>query len=129
MTPRMLIVDSETRRAYAVKVLSLLPIDKPVSVTVELFKAKRTDTQNKRLWALHTLASEHTGYSPEEMHEHALCRHFGYTEKEVTDLFTGEIVQKRIPNKRSSVRNTKEFAEFMTRTEEWYIADFGCFLE
>lgn len=106
-----------------------LDLGKPWRVDVDLFRPKRSLVANARLWALHTLAAEHTGYSAEEMHEHALCRHFGYAEHEVKDLFTGEIVTKRIPNQRSSARDTKAFGAFMEATESWYIADFGVFLE
>jgi hypothetical protein len=124
-----IILDSESRRQHAIKVLSLLPIDKPKCVTVEDWHPKRSNVANARLWALHTLAANHTGYSPEDMHEFCLCKHFGFQEKEVTDPLTGEITVKRIPNKRSSARNTKEFAEFMEASEAWYISEFGVFLE
>jgi hypothetical protein len=57
------------------------------------------------------------------MHEFALCRHFGYVDKEC-----GGIALK-VPMKRSSSRDTKEFAEFMEATEAWYITEFGAWLE
>jgi hypothetical protein len=96
----------------------------PMQVDVGEPRKQRTDGQNKRLWDLHTLASEHTGYTKDEMHEEALCRHFGYTEKTMP---SGWI--KRVPLKRSSTRETKEFAEFMDATERWYAAEFGIWLE
>lgn len=77
---------------------------------------------------LHTAASEVTGYGKDEMHEEALCKHFGYTEVERKDLLTGEILTKRIPLKRSSTRDKKEFAEFMEATETWYGSEFGVWL-
>ena len=43
---------------------------------------KRSLSQNARLWLLHTAASQVTGYTPDEMHEKALCKHFGYSEQE-----------------------------------------------
>jgi hypothetical protein len=57
------------------------------------------------------------------MHEEALCRHFGYTEHRMP---TGWI--KRVPLKRSSVREKKEFSEFMESTEAWYASEFGVWL-
>jgi len=124
-----IVIDSPERLAYAQKVLSRLPLDKNGwDCEITSHRERRTVNQNRRLWLLHTKAAEHTGYSPEEMHEHALCRHYGYTEKELIDPLTGEVWRKRIPLKRSSTRNTKEFGEFMESTEAWYISEFGVFL-
>jgi hypothetical protein len=124
-----IVLDSEPRREHALKVLSLLKLDRPKVVTVEDYHPQRSNSQNRRLWKLHSLAAEVTGYSAEEMHEHSLCKHFGFAEKEVTDLFTGEITIKRIPNKRSSVRDTKEFSAYMEATEAWYISEFNVWLD
>ena len=128
MSASTLILDKPEKVTLACGILQRLSMEKPWKVTVELFKPNRSDSQNRRLWKLHTLASEFTGYTPEEMHEEALCKHFGFTEVEVKDFFTGEIAMKRRPLKRSSARNTKEFAAFMEQTEIWYITEFGVFL-
>jgi hypothetical protein len=95
----------------------------PMQVDVGEPRKQRTDPQNRRLWDLHTLASEHTGYTKDEMHEEALCKHFGYTEKKMP---SGWI--KRVPLKRSSTREVAEFAKFMEETENWYAAEFGIWL-
>lgn len=133
MTGNTLLVDTPERIERAQKVIGRLPLSqgtKPCvwEVSIQPHRKKRGPNANGRLWALHTLAANHTGYSPEEMHEHALCRHFGFDEKQVIDPLTGEIEMKRIPLKRSSSRDTKEFAEFMEQTESWYISAFGVFL-
>ncbi len=101
----------------------------PLRVIMSRVLERRTLEQNARLWKLHTLAGEVTGYSPGEMHEEALCKFFGFTEQQRADLFTGEIVTKRVPLKRSSMRNKKEFSAFMEATEAWYAQDFGVWLE
>lgn len=124
-----IVIDSEARRQHAIKVLSLLPIDKPKCLTVEDWRPKRSNVANARLWALHALAAEATGYSAEDMHEFALCRHFGFEAVEVIDPLTHKKESRRIPLKRSSLRNTKEFTAFMEQTEIWYISEFGVFLE
>jgi hypothetical protein len=62
------------------------------------------------------------------MHEFALCRHYGYTEKERKDILTGEITMQRVPNKRSRTRDSKEFRELTESTEIWYGEEFGCWL-
>lgn len=95
----------------------------PIQVEVGHVRVQRTSSQNARLWALHSLASKETGYSTEELHEEALCRFFGYTEKRMP---TGWI--KRVPLKRSSTREKKEFAEFMEATEAFYAAELGVWL-
>jgi hypothetical protein len=95
----------------------------PIQVEVGLPRKQRTDAQNDRLWKLHTMASDHTGYTKDEMHEEALCRHFGYTEKLMPGGWT-----KRVPIKRSSAREPKEFGEFMEATENWYASEFGIWL-
>lgn len=103
--------------------LPKLPLEKAVEVQVREWVDDRSKAQNRRLWTLHGLAAAHTGYSADEMHEHALCRHFGYTEQRI-----GPVVRS-VPLKRSSTRNKREFAEFMTATEAWYATDFGVWLE
>lgn len=129
MNPQTFIVGTEAQMTRCVNVLKRLPLDeKTWEVSVSRWHPKRSVTANRRLWALHQLAAEHTGYSAEEMHEHALCKHFGFNERQVTDLFTGEITVKRIPLKRSSALDTKEFAKFMEATESWYISEWGIFL-
>lgn len=95
----------------------------PCQVEVGEPRKQRSDTANARLWLLHEMASKETGYTPEEMHEEALIRHFGYTEKLMPGGWT-----KRVPLKRSSTREPKEFSEFMEATEIWYASEFGCWL-
>ena len=75
------------------------------------------------------MAGKQLGYSPGEMHEEALCRYFGFKEETRVDLFTGEMVKRRVPLRRSSARNKKEFHDYMEATENWYASDFGIWLE
>lgn len=124
---RAFVLTNEPAVARLIKLIGDLALPFRVMLTREL--ALRSNEQNARLWALHTLAGEHTGYTPGEMHEEALCKYFGYTERKRRDLFTGEMVIKRVPNKRSSKRNKREFNAFMESTEEWYATDFGVSLE
>ena len=116
------ILDSPERVAYAQRVIGKLPLDKVWDCRIEPHREKRSLKANARLWALHAKAAAHLGYSAEDMHEFALCRHFGFETQRI-----GSFV-RRVPLKRSSTRNTKEFAEFMEATEAWYISEFGVFL-
>lgn len=94
----------------------------PYQAELGPIREQRTMSQNSRLWALHALASKATGHTAEEMHEFALCRHFGSQ-----DVKVGGII-RQIPNKRSSARERKEFSEFMETTESWYASEFGIWL-
>ncbi len=124
MTPQTLILDDEKKRERAIRIVSLLPLDKPLKLTIEPFIARRTHTQNARLWKLHTMAAEHIGCSAADVHEDMLCEHYGYREVRMP---SGQV--NRVPLKRSHDRNTKEFAKFMEFCETFYIANFGVWLE
>lgn len=124
---RELIVRTERDRDRAVSILRQLPIQRPLSVLITDYRERRTNTQNARLWALHTLAASVVGCSPAEMHEEALCEFFGYHEVEIVSR-TGEIHYRRVPRERSSVQDRKRFMEFMEATENWYISTLGVFL-
>lgn len=95
----------------------------PFQVEYGPVRVQRSLPQNSRLWLLHSIVAKETGNTVEDMHEEALCRFFGYTEVKMP---TGWI--KRVPLKRSSTREKKEFAVFMEATEAWYAQDFGCWL-
>lgn len=100
----------------------------PFQAVIGDIHKQRTIPANRRLWLLHTAASEVTGYTPEECHEEMLCDHFGYTEQERKNPWTGVIESKKIPNQRSSTRNTKEFSKFMEHCENFYGETLGVWL-
>ncbi|MEO8718357.1 MAG: recombination protein NinB [Burkholderiales bacterium] len=121
---RVFILDTPAHRDNAVRYVARLPVEDGVlELVVRPYIARRSLTQNARLWALHTKAAEVTGYSAEEMHEFALMRHFGTREIQVGGI------TRTVPLKRSSTRDRKEFAAFMEATEAWYIDEFGVWLE
>ena len=124
--PVTIIVDRPQRRDYAIKVLSKLPVEdgEVWDVVIGRHIARRSLTQNARLWLLHTAAAKHVGCSPDDLHEDRLCAVFGYTE---VKLPSGVI--KQVPLRRSSDLNKKEFGEFMEQVEAFYISELGVFLE
>jgi hypothetical protein len=105
-------------------ILSQLPIQKPLKVTIEPFRARRSDNANRRLWKLHSIAAEAVGCSAEELHEEMLCAHYGYQEVKMP---SGHM--RRIPLERSSTKDTAKFAKFMEFCETTYITELGVFLE
>lgn len=122
MNGAIIVMDSEPRRAYALKVIAALPLNHDILVTPHI--DKRSSDQNARLWVLHQAAAEHVGCGAEEMHHEMLCEFFGCNE---VTMPTGHI--RRIPLKRSSQRNKKEFATFMEFVESFYITKLGVFLQ
>ena len=123
---RIFVVRNDRHRTYAVQFLGTL--EPPFEISVARVQPQRTLQQNARLWLLHTEAGRVTGYSPEEMHEFALCRHFGHREISLGE-FGSERIVRTIPLKRSSTRNIQEFTEFMESTEAWYGTTFGVWLQ
>jgi hypothetical protein len=115
---------SKTNREVVIANLRKLDAGRVWRITVEEWKEQRTLPQNNRLWKLHRLVADQLGVSPEDMHEEALCRYFGFVEAR---LPSGYI--KRKPIERSSDQYRDEFGKFMTSTEAWYIQDFGVWLE
>ena len=125
-SPVTIIVDRPQRRDHALKVIGRLPVDdgEVWDIIIGRHIAKRTLSQNARLWLLHTAAAKHVGCSPDDMHEEMLCRSFGHTEVKMP---TG--VTRRIPLRRSSDLDKKEFRAFMDEVEAFYISELGVFLE
>jgi hypothetical protein len=115
--------DAPNARKLAHRVIDGLAQDKRWQIQVAPWHPKRSDSQNRRLWLLHTKAGEVVGCSAEEMHEEMLCQIFGYSEVKIGRM------TRRIPLRRSSTRNTKEFAEFMEKVEAFYIAELGVWIE
>lgn len=124
MTERRFVLHNEFIRRNLLAFLGKVSIERPVEVLVRPYYEKRSLEQNSRLWMLHSKAGEFVGCSAEDMHEDMLRHIYGY--KEVR-LPSGHI--ERVPLKRSSQRNKKEFGQFMEQVEAFYISELGVFLE
>ena len=122
MTARTFIIDTSARMVSFIRFLSKLGFDKPWKLTLEEYVGQRTLKQNARLWKLHGLAAEVTGYLKDDLHEIMLCKHFGYYEIEFAEM------TKHVPLKRSSVRNKKEFKEYLDFVEMFYADTLGVWL-
>ncbi len=96
--------------------------DLPMQVEYGPVREHRSISQNNRLWALHSLASRETGYSPDELHDLMLCKFFG------TKAIDFGGVKKIVPLKRSSARDKKEFREFLENVETFYASELGVWL-
>ena len=96
--------------------------DLPMQVEVGEPREHRSVSQNSRLWALHSMAAKETGYTPDELHELMLAKHFGTKSVQIGDKFF------EVPAKRSSTREKQEFREFLDFVENFYAAELGIWL-
>jgi hypothetical protein len=124
MNERKFILHNDFIRSNLVAFLSKLDLGTTMEVVVRPFIGKRSTEQNSRLWALHAKAGEFVGCTAEDMHEEMLCKIYGYSEIKMPSGY-----MKRIPLKRSSQRNKKEFSEFMEQVEAFYISELGVMLD
>ncbi len=113
-------IEDDTQRARLIQWLANQPV--PFQVDFGPIREQRTLPQNSRLWALHSLASKETGYTPEELHELMLCKFFGTKEIEIGGI------KRTVPLKRSSVRDKAEFREFLDNVENFYASELGVWL-
>lgn len=106
-------------------VMCALP-GKRLKVTVEVAKKRRSDEQNKYLWAAvyPTILKSHEhlrGWSAEDLHEYMLGEIFGW---EVLEGFG----RKRMrPIRRSSGMSTIEFNDFVTQIQQ-RMAEIGIYI-
>lgn len=121
---RRFVLHSDFIRTNLLSFLKKLDLGTTMEVIVRPFYEQRTNTQNARLWALHGKAAEFVGCSSDDMHEEMLCKFYGYSEVRMPSGY-----MKRIPLKRSSQRNRKEFAQLMEQVEAFYISELGVWLE
>lgn len=98
-----------------------------LEVTIQRLRATRSVHQNKYWWGvcLH-LVSEHTGYSPEEVHEIAkamfLPKHLSFHDK------NGTVVNEFVLGGSTRRLNTKEFSEFVERFKQWAAETLDCYI-
>ena len=127
MQPRTWIIENLEQMSRLCGYLPRLK-DYPLDITVKEYVPKRSNEQNARLWKLHTMASAETGYTPEEMHELCLCQHFGFAEHAAKNPFSGQVEIRKVPLKRSSQRNKKEFRAFLDFVENYYADNLAIWL-
>lgn len=95
-----------------------------IEVIVRPFVEKRSSAANARMWLLHTAAGRHVGCTSDDMHEDTLCEFYGYNEVRMPSGYV-----KRVPVKRTSGMNKREFGEHMQRLEAFYISELGVWLD
>ena len=122
MKPRTFKLENPKQLAQCCGVIAKLS-EFPLEIIARDYVPKRSSAQNRRLWKLHGLAAEVVGCTADQMHEDMLCEIFGYDQVQMP---SGDL--RRIPLKRSSERNKKEFMEFLDRVESFYASELGVWL-
>jgi hypothetical protein len=119
---QLFIVDTEPKRARCQNIVGRLPLEGRIwDISIKPYQPRRSVDANKRLWALHKLASDETGHSVDELHE--LCKSMFLPRKEIE--VAGE---KREVCGSSAKLSKKDFRDFMERVESFYIEKLGVFL-
>lgn len=98
--------------------------DCAVTLTIEKKHANRSMVQNAYWWGVCVeLVSDHTGYSPDEVHELAkrmfLPKHLVFTKG------NGEIVGEFVVGGSTTKLNKIEFGEFVERYRQWAAETLG----
>lgn len=108
----------------------------PLDVSCAPYRQTRSNEQNNWLWGVaYVPLVERTGYTPEEIHEYALGKHFGWVDRKVPKTPRNpegiESVPRRTTtrdeNGKRSVLDAKAFKAF-TETVERIAAEAGCFI-
>lgn len=89
-----------------------------VEVSVKRLRATRSQQQNRYWWGVCVqLVSEHTGYTPEEVHE--IAKQMFIPKHLAIQNGNGEIKGEFVIGGSTRAMNTTEFGEFMERFREW----------
>lgn len=108
----------------AVNFIQALPIDKPWRVTIEEYKPRRSDQQNRFLWGYvyRTICEHLEGWNAADVHEYCLGECYGWETVE-------GLGKKRLrPVRRSSKLNKQEFADYVLWIQQ-RMADHGIFID
>jgi hypothetical protein len=121
--PRLFILDSPAKRDRLVKLLAKLPIsDGEIwEARVSRYQPRRSVDANRRLWALHQLAAQHTGHSADELHEFCKMKFLAHRTVKIGKH------EREVPA-RSSKLNKRQFHDFSEQVEAFYISELGVFL-
>ena len=115
----------EDRRRFAAA-LALLPLDKPLAVTVKPYRRRRTTSQNATHWwrlnALCDAIALDTGHTAQEIHDVVKARFCPCKPKtfEEPDGTTYTFAVRS-----TTLLDVTEMADFMTRVEAWAAETFG----
>lgn len=97
-----------------------------LEVTVTRLRATRSPQANRYYWGVVMEAlSQHTGYTPEEMHE--LCKAQFLPRKLAVSDGNGEVVGEFVLGGSTRSLKTNEFYEYVERVRQW-AAELDCYV-
>ena len=98
--------------------------DGEVLVTIARRRATRSQAQNRYWWGVCIeLVSEHTGYTPDEVHE--LAKQMFLPKKLAVTDGNGEIKGEFVIGGTTTRLNKLEFGEFVARFQQWAAETLG----
>jgi len=98
-----------------------------VEVSVKRLRATRSQLQNRYWWGVCVqLVSEHTGYTPEEVHE--IAKQLFIPKRLALQNGNGEVKGEFVIGGSTREMNTVEFGEFMERFREWAAQDLDVYI-
>jgi hypothetical protein len=121
---REYIVRDDAIRANAIADLMARDLKRPVRVTVEPYRKRRSLAQNRLMWMYLTLVaeavSEHTGHEPEDVHEFFKAR--------FCPAKAHELVGEWVESKSTATLNTVEMTEYLDRIYRFSVERLGLIL-
>ena len=115
---RVFVLRSDGAKQHAINFIKGLDQSKLYELVVRIHKAKRSESQNARYWAILGIVASDTGHSTEELHEHLKREFLGF---EVVS-----VMGKEYERVKSTTRlDVKAFAEYCDRVEAWAAVDLG----
>lgn len=98
--------------------------DGDVLITIERLRATRSARQNAWYWGVIVqLLAEHTGYTPDEMHEVLKAKFI--PKRFAVANGNGEIRDELVIGGSTTTLNTVEFGEYCTAIQEWAAAELA----
>lgn len=98
-----------------------------LEVTVKRLRATRSVRQNRYWWGVCVqLVSEHTGYTPEEIHE--IAKQMFIPKKLAVSDGNGEIKGEFVVGGSTRTMNTAEFSEFVENFKRWASTELDVYI-
>lgn len=124
MRAQQIILHGETQREHLMAFVGAVKLDKPLRVTIEEYRKKRSLSQLGLLWKRHgeiaAAISDHTGYSAEEVHE--LLKRMFLTPKII------EIEGRTFKHYSTKDLSAADMSAFMQKIETFAMSELGLLL-
>lgn len=102
----------------AAEVIATLPSNKKWQIEVKEWRGKRTNAQNRLLWAIYTAIANATGHTPEEVHDAMKAK---FLPPRVISLGGEEVT---IPPT-TTATDVPEFSEYVERVQSFAATELG----